>query len=184
MVLRELSLPEAMLDPRLSERFRTAYKLGEPPRTLSAFARLLAERTRGWLERVRSGDRVIGQTDMERGQSVALADGAATNVMCGYDALMTAVLRGQGLVPASCFHCGAKMEVHIEDGRAVDASPATTVFWLGDGPKGLPVCDHLNLFPDLEHLRGWLETNPDELGVPLLVVDAVKLLDHVARSVG
>ena len=73
------------------------------------------------------------------------------------------------------------MEVRIKDGGAVDVSPASTVFWLGDGPKGIPVCDHLNLFPDLEHLRGWLETNPDELGIPLGFVDAVRLLDRIAR---
>jgi len=55
--------------------------------------------------------------------------------MCGFDSLATALLRGHGLVRASCLHCGQRMEVRIEGAKVASASPPSTVFWLGEAPK-------------------------------------------------
>ncbi len=40
---------------------------------------------------------------------------------------------------------------------------------------GNPVCDHVHLLPDREHLDGWLEANPDEMGVSMSVEEAIAL---------
>ena len=93
---------------------------------------------------IREGKGTIGETDAERGQSIVVPDGREVKVMGGYDALATALLRGEGCVKATCFHRGEKMEIQIENGELVRASHPSILFWLGDGPKGIPVCDHYN----------------------------------------
>ena len=176
-----LSSMEAPIEPRLAERLQTTYLLSQPPATPRHFAELLRARldadprSREFLRRVRDGSAVIGETRVDRGQTVVIPGEREANVMCGYDSLMTAVLRGRGIVRAACFHCGEPVEVHIEGDRVTRVEPATAVFWLGDGPKGIPVCDHFNLFPSLDHLTAWLEGNPEELGVPLSVESAILL---------
>ncbi len=129
-----------------------------------------------FVERVRAGDAIMGECDLDRGQAVVLEEDREVGVMCGYDALFTVLARGQGGVLASCLHCGERMEARIADGGLASVSSPSIVFWLGDGPRGIPVCDHLNLFPDLEHLKAWLETNPEELGVPLPLGEAVRFI--------
>ena len=179
------STPDAPFEPRLAERFRTTYRLAKAPRTPNEFAdfwrdRLDADpRMRELFRRVRDGTAVIGETAANRGQVVFLPDGRKANVMCGYDSLMTAVLRGRGSVHAACFHCGERTEVHIEEGRSVRIMPETAVFWLGDGPRGIQVCDHLNLFPSLDHLAAWLRADPEELGIALSVPAAVELCSRM-----
>jgi hypothetical protein len=171
-----------LFDPRLSKRLKETYKLEKLPTTLTEFVELgrgLVQTTpklQEYIKRVKSGEVVVGETNANRGQSIVLPDGREVRVMCGYDALTTLLLRGQGSFRASCLHCGEKMDVKIENSKIVNASSSTIVYWFGDGPKGIPICDHLNLFPDLEHLLAWLETNPKELGVPLSLHDAADLL--------
>jgi hypothetical protein len=175
-------MSNVLFDPRLSKRLKETYKLEKSPTTLAEFTELgralirVTPELQEYIERIKSGEVVVGETEEKRGQSVVLPDGREVRVMCGYDALTTILLRGQGSVRASCLHCGEKMEVMIEKSKIVSASSPTIVYWFGDGPKGIKICDHLNLFPDLEHLLAWLETNPEELGVPILLHDAADFL--------
>ena len=178
-----------MFDPRLSERFQKTLGLSSSPATIEELIALGRKRYESGSElgnyyrSVASGDRVIGETDADRGQSIALPDGREVKVMCSYDSLMTAVLRGRGSVEAACPHCGEKMRVTVVDGSVTDTSSESIVFWLGDGPVGIPICDHFNLFPDLEHLGAWLSGNVQELGVPLALSDAVEFMRLPAEDV-
>lgn len=167
-------MERSVLDPTLAERLKDVYHLVRPPATVTEFADLLRARRqerlqmREFTERVRSGRAVIGECGEEHGYSVLNPDGRETKVMCAYDALMTSVLRSQGLVKAACPHCGKRMEILIEEKTVVGSSSPSIMFWWGTGPKGEagnPVCDHLHLFPDREHLSAWLRTRPDELGI-------------------
>lgn len=168
-------------DPSLAERLKSTYRLARAPRDPSEFVDLWRDRIdadpriRERFRRVRDGTAVIGETTANRGQVVFLPDGRKANVMCGYDSLMTAVLRNGGIVHAACFHCGERTEVHIVEDRPVRILPETAVFWLGDGPRGIPVCDHLNLFPSLDHLAAWLNGKAEELAVALAAAVAVEL---------
>lgn len=174
---------EVKLDPDLSKRLQKQYGMGKPPATLTElikFARAQVLATAGgreWVASIRKGKVTIGETDIERGQSIVSPDGREIKVMCGYDSLGTALLRGEGLVKATCFHCGEKMEIEIEDSKLVRTSHPSIVFWIGDGPKGIPFCDHYNFFPDQKHLDGWLETNPEELGVVLSLDESIEFLN-------
>ena len=178
-----------MFDPRLSERFRKTFGLQSSPAKIDELIALWRKRYESDSElgncfrSVASGDRVMGETDSDRGQSIALPDGRAVKVMCSYDSLMTAVLRSRGSVEAACPHCEEKMKVTVVDGRVTDTSSESIVFWLGDAPVGIPMCDHLNLFPDLEHLGAWLSGNVEELGVPLALSDAVEFMRRAADDV-
>ncbi len=174
---------EVIFEPELAERLGKQYRMEKPPANLIELIEHVNAQVRarpGGAEQVapiREGKVTIGETDAERGQSLVAPDGREVNVMCGYDALATALLRGEGLVKATCFHCGEKMEIQIKNGELVRASHPSILFWLGDGPKGIPVCDHYNFYPDREHLDGWLETNPEELGVSLSLDEAVEFLN-------
>ncbi len=175
-------MKDVVFEPRLAERIQKQYKMKKPPVNLTHLiehvkAQVLA--TPGAKEQIssiRTGTMTIGQTDSDRGQSIVAPDGREVKVMCGYDALSTALLRGEGLVKATCFHCGEKMEIQIEGGELVRSSHSTILFWLGDGPKGIEVCDHYNFFPDRKHLDGWLETNLEELGVSLPLKDIIEFM--------
>lgn len=177
------------LDPECAERLQHTYGLERPPSTVGEYAELARRRIASspellaFLRQVREGAAAIGETEADRGQRVQTEDGSETGVMCGYDALATALLRGGGTVRASCFHCGERMEATLRDGALVDASPSSIVFWLGDGPKGIPVCDHLNLFPNEDHLDAWLATNPEELGAALSLPEAVALIGRTLEDV-
>ena len=175
-------MPRTLFDPRLSERLKMRYQLDRSPADVEEFlelGRALVERNselKAYIEKIKSGEVIVGETEIDRGQSVRLPDGREANVMCGYDALTTLILRGRGVFNASCLHCGEKMKIDIEEGKVASASSPSIVYWLGDGPKGIPLCDHLNLFPDRKHLELWLEKNPEELGVPIPLKGAVELL--------
>lgn len=170
------------LDPELAQRLMRTYRLAKPPSTLEEYAALSRDRIaaspelRAFFRRVERGEAVIGETSVDRGQRFRGEGGSEVRVMCGYDALATALLRGSGTVLASCPHCGESIVAAIEKGRLEEASPPAILFWFGDGPRGIPVCDHLNLFPDHAHLEAWLATNPEELGVPLPLPEAVALI--------
>jgi len=173
---------EIPFEPQLAKRLQKQYQMEKPPSNLTElieFARakvLATDGGREWVASIRDGTTTIGETDEDRGHSIVSSDGREVKVMCGYDALGTSLIRGDGLVKATCFHCGEKMEIQIEGGEPVIVSHPSILFWIGDGPKGIPFCDHYNFFPDQKHLDGWLEKNPEELGVALSLDEAVIFL--------
>jgi len=135
-----------------------------------------------FVQQIKAGKAAIGECGEKHGYSLTMADGCTVEVMCAYDALMTSVLQGKGNVHAGCAHCGEKMEVRIEGVKVSKSSPPSIVFWLGAGPQdapGNPICDHLHLFPNQEHLQAWLDSQRDELGVNMPLTEAVRFL---ARS--
>ncbi|AEB12749.1 alkylmercury lyase [Marinithermus hydrothermalis] len=173
------------LDPEFAARLHRIYRLARPPTTPADFGALLRERNRtdparrAFFEQVQAGHAVIGACTQARGYRLDLPDGATIQVMCAYDALMTALLRGRGEVRAECPHCGAPTHLVIEAHALTRATPDTAVFWWGSGPQdapGNPICDHLHLFPSPEHLEAWLESRPDERGVALPIREAVAWL--------
>ncbi len=180
------------LDPRFAERLRDIYKLGQTPRTLDEFGRLLVQltttnpRLHGFLKLIKGGKAAIGECNEQHGYSMTLPDGRRVEVMCAYDALMTSVLQGGGEVQASCPHCGEKMQVRIRGTVVSKDSPPSSVFWLGAGPKdapGNPICDHLHLFPNKEHLQAWVGSRRDELGVSMPLAEVVQFLSRSASKV-
>ncbi len=177
---------ETALDRELGKRLERVYKLSRRPETLVELQALFREKRNNpavevYLERVRSGAGVIGASSGPTSYRNVLAEGDV-DVMCGYDALMNALLRGAGVVQASCVHCGEAMVFDLRDHDLTRQSTPELLFWLGTGPIGAPgnpVCDHLHLFPDRTHLDGWLEGNPDELGAALPIVEAIAFFaDH------
>jgi hypothetical protein len=174
---------EITFEPRLAKRLQKQYQMEKPPANLTElikFAKAQVLATPGgreWVASIREGKAAIGETEEDRGHSIVSPDEREVNVMCGYDVLGTTLLRGEGLAKVTCFHCGEKMEILIEDGELVSTSHPSILFWIGDGPKGIPVCDHYNFFPDQNHLDGWLETNPEELGVALSLDEAIEFLE-------
>ncbi|MFW9787844.1 MAG: organomercurial lyase [Candidatus Thorarchaeota archaeon] len=169
-------------DPQLAKRLQKQYQMEKPPADLNElidFARaqvIATDRGREWIASIRDGKMAIGETDADRGHSIVSQDGREVKVMCGYDALGTSLIRGEGLINATCFHCGEKMEIEIKGSELVRVSHPSILFWIGDGPKGIPICDHYNFFPGPKHLDGWLETNPEELGVALTLEEAIEFL--------
>ncbi|MFX1485311.1 MAG: organomercurial lyase [Promethearchaeota archaeon] len=174
---------EIIFEPQFAKRLQKQYKMDAPPANLTElieFSKAQVLATNGGREliaSIRKGKVAIGQTDENRGQSIVSPDGHKVNVMCGYDALGTVLLRGEGVAKVSCFHCGEKMEIQIEGSKLVRVSHPSILFWIGDGPKGIPFCDHYNFFPDRKHLDEWLETNPEELGVALTIDEAIEFLN-------
>lgn len=176
--------------PRLGERFRDIYGLPKAPsvfREFSDLARAIVADNPEWKkfrDLIRAGKVVIGEVDEDRGYSVALPTGKEANVACGYDAVMTAVLHGRGLVRARCPHCREPMEIRIEDRTVVQSSPNSITFWYGAPPRGVPghpICDHLHIFPDPEHLKAWFRTQTDELGLAIPLDDFV---EYAGRRAG
>ncbi len=172
------------IDVQLGQRLNEVYKLAGPPASITEFAELIRARNharpalREFLERVRAGKAVIGECAEERGYSMALPDGRNVKVMCAYDALMSSILQGQGLVRAACPHCGEKTEIHVKGIKVASSSSPSIIFWWGTGPRdepGNPVCDHLHLFPTREHLASWRGTRPNELGFSLSLAETLDL---------
>jgi len=191
-LISEEKTADRTLDPRFAERLRGIYKLGQMPKTLDEFGRLLVLRTTTnprlvkLLERIKSGNAAIGECDGGHGYSMTLRDGRRVEVMCGYDALMTSVFQRKGDVEAECPHCGEKMKIQIEQTRVSKASPPAIVFWLGAGPKDAPgntICDHLHLFPNDEHQRAWVRSRRDELGVSMTLAEVVEFLASAELAV-
>lgn len=179
---------EIRLEPRLGKRLQRIYRLPKRPTTLDEYIQIGKEMVMSnpegpkYIEAIRTGKVVVGETDEERGYSVDKG-GRRVNVSCAYDALHTAVIRGEGLIKAACSHCGKKMEIQIKESRVVDASPPSIMYWLGAPPAeapGNPICDHLHFFPDIEHLKAWVKTQQDELGVELPVKEAAEYYARVS----
>lgn len=177
-----------VLEPRLAERLQKQYFMERLPADLGELVEHVKKKTRStpggreMIASIREGKMTLGQTNQDRGQSIVSPSGEEVKVMCGYDALGSALLRGEGLVKATCFHCGERMEIQIRDSKVVETSNPSILFWLGDGPRGIPICDHYNLFPDRKHLDSWLETNKEELGIALSLEDAVGFLKESSEG--
>jgi hypothetical protein len=160
------------MNPELARRLKSVYGLPREPTSVEDYYALVEARSRenpqteAYIQKMRDGEVVMGETTADRGYSVAIPERGKVNVMCGYDAVITAVVRGEGRAQGRCPHCGVA--------RAI---PDSIVFWLGTGPPGgpgHPVCDHLHLFPSPAHLRAWLTEQPGELGVEVTLADLVK----------
>ncbi len=80
---------------------------------------------------------------------------------------------------ASCRHYGERIDMTISDNQLTRASSPSILWWFGDGPKGVHICDHTNFFPDLDHLSSWLEDNPEELGVPIPLEEAAEFIAEI-----
>jgi hypothetical protein len=169
------------LDPRLTGRLQQVWQLSRPPRSLDDFIDLFrkSDRFQRYRDIVKEG-RAIGETSAQRGQSIVYPDGREANVMCGFDSMVTALLISEGTVKASCMHCGARMDIVISGSQLMGASMPSIIWWFGDGPRGVHICDHTNFFPDLDHLSSWLKANSEELGVPIPLEEAV---DFIARMI-
>ena len=171
---------ETRLDPELGKRLEHVYKLSRQPTTLGEVRELFKAKRdnpdiEAYVEKVRTGEAVIGACRSDTPYANVLAEGEV-DVMCGYDALMNALLRGAGIIKGNCVHCGEAVELELQGDDITRQSTPELVFWLGTGPIGAPgnpVCDHLHLFPDRAHLEGWLEANPDELGVAMRIAEAI-----------
>ncbi|MCH7541716.1 hypothetical protein IH981_02995 [Patescibacteria group bacterium] len=179
---KEAQINEVAINLKLGQRLKKTFNLSRVPKTVQEFADLGTELVKSsgelkkYVKLIQEGKIVIGETDAKRGQTYVTTDGKKVNVMCGYDMLATSLLRGEGGIQASCFHCGRKMEIKIKNKKITSSSSPSIVYWLGDGPKGIPICDHQNFFPDRKHLEAWLKTNPKELGVALTIGQAVDLI--------
>lgn len=181
---------ERSLDPKLGERLKRIYGLKREPKSADEFYTLARARRsevpemEAYIDRIRRGKAVMGETAADRGYSVK-SGARKTNVMCGYDAVITSVLQGSGLTRGRCPHCGEAMEIDIVDRELAKVAPASVIFWLGTGPRmetEHPVCDHLHLFPDVGHLEAWLDGRPDELGFAMPIQELVGLLVQVSEA--
>lgn len=184
---------EQWLDPRVSQRLQQVLQLSTAPATMSEFWQLAEKEYLGipenkeFMEQVRAGKAVIAETDEDTGYSLALPDGSNPKVECAGDALGTALLRHVDIVHARCPHCGEKMQIKIEGKRVVNASLPSIVFWMGGSAKtGIvmlegkdipedPVCYHIHLFPNRDHLAAWLQAKSDEFGFTVSLNDIVEL---------
>jgi len=169
----------------LGDRFKRIYGLGRKPRNPDDFFRLLRAEsakhvgTKRFLDRVRSGKAVIGQSDIPTKDWVSVIGYEKVFTYCSYDTLMTAVLRGDSQIGSSCPHCGEHMTVRIRKERLEDFSPKGMVFLWGSGPEGSPgnpMCDHLHLFPDENHMTAWMQSKNEELGFSLSLEETVQRL--------
>ncbi len=172
------------IDVQLGQRLKEVYKLARLPASIAEFAELIRARNharpglREFMESVRAGKAVTGECKEEHGYSMVLPDGRNVKVMCAYDALMSSLLHGQGLVRAACPHCGEKTEIHVQGGKVANSSSPSITFWWGTGPRdepGNPVCDHLHLLPTREHLASWRGTRPNELGFSLSLAETLAI---------
>lgn len=171
------------MNPELAKRLKSVYGLPREPTSVEDYYALVEAhskenpQTEAYVQKMRDGQVVMGETTADRGYSVAIPERGRVNVMCGYDAVITAVVRGEGRARGSCPHCGEAMDIRIEEGQLMETSPDSIVFWLGTGPPGgpgHPVCDHLHLFPTPAHLKAWLEGQPGELGIEIPLADLVE----------
>jgi hypothetical protein len=182
MIAKPKQISNIRIDKPFGLRLKKTFELSKVPKTVQEFADLgykivdASDEMKEYIKQIQEGKIVIGETDAKRGQTFVAANGKKANVMCGYDMLATSLIRGEGGIRATCFHCGKKMEINVKDKKITSSSSPSIVYWLGDGPKGIPICDHQNFFPDKKHLDAWLRTNPKELGVALTVDQAVDLI--------
>lgn len=161
------------------------YGLERRPRNPADFFRLLKAEsakhsgTKEFLNRVRSKEAVIGRSDVPTKDWIVVGKSERVFTFCSYDTLMTAILRGGSQIGSLCPHCGEPMNIRIAKGKLEDFSPMGMVFLWGTGPEGSPgnpMCDHLHLFPNEEHMTAWVKTKDQELGLSFSLQEAVRRL--------
>jgi hypothetical protein len=169
----------------LGERLMGIYGLGRRPRNPNDFFMLLKAEsakqlgTKVFLDRVRSGRAVIGRSKTQTKDWISSGGSEKVFTHCSYDTLMTAVLRGDSVIGSACPHCGETMTVQIRNGELEDVFPRGMVFLWGAGPEGSPgnpMCDHLHLFPDKNHMYGWIESKEGEMGFSFSLQEFVERL--------
>ncbi len=169
----------------LSDRLRRVYGLERRPKNPEDFFRLLRAEsakhpgTREFLERLRSGKAVIGRSNTPTKDWIVMDRAGKVFTFCSYDTLMTAVLQRDAEIGSSCPHCGETLLVRIHGDKLKDFSPKGMMFLWGTGPEGSPgnpMCDHLHLFPNREHMNAWIESKEGEMGFSFKLRDAVQRL--------
>lgn len=165
------------------DRLRRIYGLGRRPRNPDDFFRLLRAvsakhvGTREFLDRVRSKRAVIGRSTLPTKDWIVTDEAMRVYTFCSYDTLMTGVLQGDAELGSSCPHCGETMSVRIRGGKLDAFSPKEMMFLWGAGPDGAPgnpMCDHLHLFPNKEHLVAWMDSKEGEMGFNFKLQEAVQ----------
>ena len=168
-------------EPELALRLQRIYGLERRPKDPREFFRLLkvlsekSSGTKDFLALVKSGRAVIGASKHPTKDWVITEKAKKVFTYCSYDTLMTAILQRHGEIGSSCPHCGEAMTVRIEGGDLESFSPKGMMFLWGTGPEGSPgnpMCDHLHLFPNREHMTGWLSSCEGELGFSFKISDA------------
>ena len=162
---------------------RRIYGLDRKPRNPDDFFGLLRAEsakhagTREFLDRVRSGKAVIGRSGVPTKDWIVRDGAEKVFTFCSYDTLMTAVLQRDSEIGSSCPHCGEAMTVRIRGGKLKDFYPKGMMFLWGAGPEGAPgnpMCDHLHLFPDKEHMNAWIESKEGEMGFSFKLQGAIQ----------
>jgi predicted RNA-binding Zn-ribbon protein involved in translation (DUF1610 family) len=178
-------LTKTRFGAELSSRLKRVYRLARKPGDPDEFFRLLKAEsskhpgTKAFIDRVRSGKAVIGRSDVPTKDWITIDGSEKVYTFCSYDILMTAILRGDSKIGSSCPHCGEPVVVRIAKGRLQDFSPKGAVFLWGTGPEGSPgnpMCDHLHLFPDEEHMAAWIRSKEEELGFSFKLPEAIRRL--------
>lgn len=172
------------IETELGDRLQRIYGLGRRPKNPREFFQLLrkvSEKSSGtqeFLRLVRGREAVIGQSDKPTKDWIAVKR-KKIFTYCSYDTLMTAILQGGGELGSACPHCGDAMKVRIKGVELESFSPNEMTFWWGTGPEGSPgnpMCDHLHLFPDKEHMAAWIRSHEGEMGFSFKMQDGVRLL--------
>ena len=68
------------------------------------------------------------------------------------------------------------MTVRIKGGKLERFSPKEMMFLWGAGPEGSPgnpMCDHLHLFPNREHMSAWLASRKGEMGFSFEILEVL-----------
>ena len=172
-------------EPELALRLQRIYGLRRRPRDPHEFFRLLkvlsekSPGTKDFLALVRSGKAVIGTSELPTKDWFIGEDGKKVFTYCSYDTLMTAILRGQGVIGSSCPHCGETMRIRMKRGKLESFSPMEMMFLWATGPEGSPgnpMCDHLHFFPNRDHMTAWLRSREGEIGFSFRIPDALNYL--------
>ena len=174
-------------EPELGDRLRRIYGVERRPKDPREFFRLLralskkSSGTKDFLTLVKSGRAVIGASKHPTKDWIITVKAKKVFTYCSYDTLMTAILRGHGEIGSSCPHCGEAMRIRVKEGELESFSHKGIVFLWGAGPDGSPgnpMCDHLHLFPDKEHLVAWVESHENEMGFSFKIQDAIRRLKN------
>jgi len=130
-------------------------------------------------DKMKSGQLIMGECKSETNFQF-ISQENIHYVNCGYDSLVTAYTSENGLVKTKCLHCSELVEIEFKNGEIVRKSSEDIHFWFGSPPQDAqdnPVCDHLHLFPSLEHLQVWVESKDRELGITFNLNEFIDYLD-------
>lgn len=177
-------------DVEFGTRLGRVYSLNRAPKDVLDFFELLKEQrltqpeTVKFFEFVRSGKGVIGETVDLTKDWIIVGGERKVHTRCSLDSLLTGLLQLDSTVGSSCPHCGEAIRVRIEGGELKGFEPKTAVFLCGAGPDGAPgdpMCDHLHLFPDSEHMNAWVRSKEGEMGFSLELPEAIEQMRAMSR---